>query len=333
MNSVRAIAHRLTRQTGEQSFHLKEQPIGSELNIRKLLNEIDQVFTRRATKRYGRFADEATSFKGLLLNWQEKGMDLTQFSSRVIELLAVMFENEDLETDGYWAFIEQDETERHELWIVQLKQSDGWCFDESNELVETEQIQFSKMGLCCCIDLKRLFDPSASRYLTLGFGFGDRSTNRVLGEFIGFFDTVDTQADTERFMEVVRDYSANMEEVAGKRYLKEVAEFCMEQSKAGESVNYRDLTASVETDQEVGFDQYIASKAPELKEQFIPDRASLKRYVRYTGRTREVSISFSNESLGKSISFDPSSETLTLKDLPANLVKQLKEQLEAEVKE
>ena len=333
MNSVRAIAHRLTRQTGDQSFHLKEQPIGSEVNARKLLNEIEQVFTRRATKRYGRFADEATSFKGVLLNWQEKGMDLTQFSSKVVELLAVMFESEDLETDGYWVFIEQDESDLHELWIAQLKQAEGWCFDQSNELIESEQIEFSKMGLCCCIDLKRLFDPSASRYLTLGFGFGDRSATRALGEFIGFFDTVDTQADTERFMEVVRDYSAHMPEDTGKRYQKEVAEFCIEQSKAGESVSYRDLTASVETDHEVGFDQYIASEAPELKEQFIPDRASLKKYVRYTGRTREVSISFSNESLGKSISFDPSSETLTLKDLPTNLIKQLKEQLEPEIKE
>jgi nucleoid-associated protein len=115
-----------------------------------------------------------------------------------------------------------------------------------------------------------------------------------------------------------------MPEDNAKRYQKEVAEFCMEQSREGAAVNYRELSGTVDSVAEVSLDDFIAERAPELQEEFIPDRSSLKKYIRYTGRTKEVSISFSNESLGKSITFDPSTDTLTLKELPAALIKQLK---------
>jgi len=325
MSKVHAIAHRLTRQTGEQSYHLKEETFESETLTRTLLSEINHVFSRRATKRYGRFADEGTPFKGLVLSWQERGLNLVQFSRKVTELLAALFEEHDLETDGYWVFLEIEEEDKHELWIAHLKQEHSLNFDAHTELNACDFVNFSKMGMCACLDLKRLFKPNDSRYLTLGFGFGDRSATNALMAFLGFFDTVDTQADTERFMAVVRDYSAAMPEETAKRYQKEVAEFCMDQSKAGETVSFTDLTQSIESQSDVRLDQYVSEQAPELNDQFIPDRTSLKKYIRFTGRTKEVSISFSNESLGRSIAFDPSTETLTLTDLPANLIKQLKE--------
>lgn len=325
MSKVRAIAHRLIRQTGEQSYHLKEQLFESETLSRKMLSEIQEAFSRRATKRYGRFADEGTSFKGLTLNWQENGLNLVQFSSKVTELLAALYEEQDLETDGYWVFIELQEEEQHELWIANIKQQQSLYLDELTELSDSHHINFAKMGLCCCLDLKRLFEPSAHRYITLGFGFGDRSATQALMAFLGFFDTVDTQADTERFMDIVRNYSSTMPEEVGKRYQKEVAEFCIEQAKAGEVVSYTDVTQSIESQSDTRLDQFVSEQAPDLQNQFIPDQSSLKKYIRYTGRTREVSISFSNESLGRSIAYDPDTETLTLKDLPASLVKQLKE--------
>lgn len=324
MPATDAITHRLTRRTGEQSYSLREAPFDSETGNNRLLSEIKPLFTRRASKRYGRFADEATVFKGLLLNWLDQGISFTQFSRKVLEQLAMLMEQQDLETDGHWLFVVEELEAAQRLWIANLKQKDGLLLNNDNELQDTGYIDFAKTGLCAYIDLHELGNPDGKRYLTLSFGFGDRPLQGALMDFLGFTDTVDTQADTERFMEVVRDYSETMPEENGKRYQKEVAEFCMEQSKEGETVNYQALADSVDSVADVALNDFIAEKAPELHEEFIPDRSSLKKYIRYTGRTKEVSISFSNESLGKSIAFDPATETLTLTELPASLIKQLK---------
>ncbi|MET4163601.1 nucleoid-associated protein [Marinobacterium sp. MBR-111] len=324
MPATDAIAHRLTRRTGEQSYSLREQPFDSESLNNRLLSEIKPLFTRRASKRYGCFADESGAFKGLVLSWLDQSLSFTQFSRKVIEQLAMLMEQQDLETDGHWLFIVEELEAARRLWIANLKQKEGLLLNSDNDLQDTLYVDFAKTGLCACLDLQDIQHPDKKRYLTLSFGFGDRPLQGALMEFASFTDTVDTQADTERFMGLVQDYSAVMPEENAKRYQKEVAEFCMEQSKEGEAVNYRALAESVDSVAEVGFDDFIAERAPELKEEFIPDRSSLKKYIRYTGRTREVSISFSNESLGKSIAFDPSTETLTLTDLPASLIKQLK---------
>lgn len=324
MPATAAIAHRLTRRTGDQSFSLRETPFDREGLNNRMLAEIKPLFTRRASKRYGCFAEEATVFKGLLVNWRDQTLSFTQFTAKVIENLAMLMEQEDLETDGHWLFIEEELEASHRLWIALLKQKDGLLLNADNDLKDTGYIDFAKTGLCACIDLHDIDNPDGKRYLTLSFGFGDRPLQQHLMDFFGFTDTVDTQADTERFMELVSDYSEAMPEGTAKRYQKEVAEFCMEQSKEGSAVNYHELSGNVDSVAEVSLDDFIAERAPEMKEEFIPDRSSLKKYIRYTGRTKEVSISFSNESLGKSITFDPSTETLTLKDLPSALVKQLK---------
>lgn len=324
MPDIQAIAHRLTRRTGEQSYSLSETPIESALLASRLVSEVKPLFARRATKRYGRFADEASNFKGLLLNWLDNGQGFAQFSARALEQLAMLIEEQDLETDGHWLFaLEELEHTRH-LWIVNLKQRAGLSINADNAVSETDYIDFSKTGLCARLDLNDIQRPERQRYLTLSFGFGDRQMQGALFDYFGFFDTVDTQADTERFMQAVDQYSADMPEENAKRFQKEVAQFCMEQSAQGEAVNYRELSAEVDSVASQSFDQFVQESAPELQEEFIPDRSSLKKYIRYTGRTKEVSISFSNESLGKSISFDEQAETLTLRELPSTLIKQLK---------
>lgn len=61
-----------------------------------------------------------------------------------------------------------------------------------------------------------------------------------------------------------------------------------------------------------------------IKAELIPDRKSLKNYLRYSGKNKEVTLSFAATALGADISFDPAENSLTIKNLPSRLLKQLK---------
>jgi nucleoid-associated protein len=54
------------------------------------------------------------------------------------------------------------------------------------------------------------------------------------------------------------------------------------------------------------------------------DRSSLKRYVRYFGRDKNMSISFSADMFGQEIVYDEVAGTLTIKQIPKSLKQQLK---------
>ena len=324
MSVTQAIIHRLTRSSHDKSYSLSDAPLDNTELANRMLSEIKPLFVRRASKRYGCFSDEGTTFKGLVVNWLGDTLNLTAFSQKVIEYLAIALEEQEVESEGYWLFALDEQESGPLFWLVQLRQFEGMVIDEDNRPDHCEQVDFAKTGFCASLNLEQINQPGEKKYLTLSFGFGERPMQKLMLDFLGFTDTVDTTADTERFMALVEDYSREMPEETGRRYQKEVAEYCVEQAKQGEAVNYHALAEELESDTPTALDSFIEARDPQLKESFIPDRASLKRYIRYSGRSRDVSISFSNESLGKNVTFDPDSDTLTLSELPASLIRQLK---------
>jgi nucleoid-associated protein len=148
---------------------------------------------------------------------------------------------------------------------------------------------------------------------------------------VNFVDTINTAVDTERFMEIVKAYSETLPEETGGNYRKKAIEYCTEQDKMGETVVANEISVvlkdEVGTGETESLASYMETTQPEAKQEFIPDRKSLKKFMRYTGKSKEVSISFSNDILGKNVNFDPSNESLTITNLPASLLKQLKDEL------
>ena len=66
------------------------------------------------------------------------------------------------------------------------------------------------------------------------------------------------------------------------------------------------------------------------KTEFIPDRKSLKNYIRYSGKNKDLTLSFAATALGGDISFDANASALTITNLPSRLLKQLKAQASAD---
>ena len=62
------------------------------------------------------------------------------------------------------------------------------------------------------------------------------------------------------------------------------------------------------------------------KTEFIPDRKSLKNYIRYSGKNKDVTLSFSAMALGGDVQFNQSNNSLMITNLPARLLKQLKQE-------
>ncbi len=328
MPVTHAIVHRLSRTMSDKSFSLREEEFPLDELTSHLVNQIKPLFAGRAGKRYGSFSEESGAFKGLVQSWVKSNLSFVSFSHKVIENLAIALEEKNVDAEGHWLFALEELEASTRFWMAHLKHKDGILITPQNNLAETSFIDFGKMGFCSCIHLNEMDSPDQQKYLTVSFGFGDRPLQNLLLDFTCFTDTVDTAADTNRFMKLVKDFSKTMPEDSGKKYQKEAADFCIEQSKNGDAVNYRELTFQIDTPLEFDekLDDFIQQKDPQIKEEFIPDRASLKKYVRYTGKTKEVSISFSNESLGKTVRFDEESESLVITDLPGSLVKQLKEE-------
>ena len=105
-------------------------------------------------------------------------------------------------------------------------------------------------------------------------------------------------------------------------------DYCLDQGKLGEPVRYKELSQYIDEDSPEQFETFAKDQQQDStpKEEFIPDRKCLKRYVTYSGRNKDISLSFAAKLLGDDIRFDRQNESIVINNLPKSLLKQLKEQ-------
>jgi len=331
MPVTNAIVHQIFRNSTTQNVDLREDELDQNEQLLDLVNYVKNAFYNRSSKQYGCFSEEAGHFKALTGQWNQKSVGFVTFTHQLMKQLQTEIEEKELEIEGHWLFVNEELEQGNHLWFFHLKHKDGLYLTQKMDVVDSSIIDFGKLGFGGYVDLNGLSEQD-EKYLTVSFGFGDRQLQSALLDFVNFVDTIDTTADTERFMEIVKAYSETLPNEKGSNYRKKAVEYCAEQDKLGEtvicdeiSVALKDNADSSEAETLVSF---MKTNEPEAKEEFIPDRKSLKKYLRYTGKSKEVSISFSNDILGKNVNFNPANESLTITNLPAALLKQLKEELE-----
>jgi len=99
--------------------------------------------------------------------------------------------------------------------------------------------------------------------------------------------------------------------------------YAQAQEKIGEPISLDELSEVLDEDRPKNFADFIRSGDYEISEAFAADKRTLNQYRRYTGRAEGMSISFEAHLLGERVEFDPANASLTIKNLPTQLVNQL----------
>lgn len=346
------ITHRVSKDSQKPSAitqcREQEQPVDEYCHM--VMSQLKQIFIGRASKRYGRFDPERPTVRGLTQNWLQGQQDFTGWSSRITNLFTDQMDNTDLAIDGYLVFIAEEIADGDRLYMFHLREKSNVTLTEDFTLSETRYIDFSNTGFGLCIDTTLMQTPDADKpgneYFTFSFGRGEKQLQNLFCDFSGFTDTVNTEQETQEFLSIVEEYTQTLPAEAASETREKVISYCMEQDKLGEPVEFREISGQLDDSAPEKFESFVVEKRRENRSQppatenesdiatpdpdtaekteFIPDRKSLKNYIRYSGKNKDVTLSFSASALGKDINFDAGNNTLTIQNLPDKLLKQLK---------
>ncbi|MNP49706.1 Nucleoid-associated protein YejK [compost metagenome] len=100
--------------------------------------------------------------------------------------------------------------------------------------------------------------------------------------------------------------------------------YAQAQDKIGEPISLDELSELLDEDRPKTFADFIRAGDYGISESFAADKRTLNQYRRYTGRAEGMSISFEAHLLGKRVEFDQDSASLIIKNLPTQLIDQLK---------
>ncbi|MAD43394.1 MAG: hypothetical protein CMH98_00175 [Oceanospirillaceae bacterium] len=341
--------------TSEQDADLESEAVAHF--YAQTASQLKSVFTQRSGKRYGVFHPEVTQVRALIQDWQQERESFMAMTRRISKHFVNSLDNTELAIEGYLAFFLDQLADDDRLYIFHLRRKTSVAVNPDMTLTETSYLDFSNTGFGVLLNLTDWSSEEDSKYLTFSFGRGDKPLQNHFAECIGFTDTLNTAEETEAFLEIVDEFSHTLPADQGFEYKAQVVDYCMEQDMRGEPVVFEELAdymaTQVKAEPAQAFSHYIVDKQKErqqkapqglspeqladqgadqktvaqaIKTELIPDRKKLKGFIRYSGKNKDLSLSFSASMLEKEeVVFDATSNELRIKKVPESLLKQLKQ--------
>lgn len=322
------IAHQIDRNNPAASAQVsyRDDLLPLDDHASQLLNELKQVFASRTSKRYGQFDPERgdNPLPAWLRDLLKQQLPFTSFSRKLTEHFVALLDAVEAAFAGHLLFWRESTADAEWLYLIHLQHQTGLVINNRLEISPTEYADLTHAGFCARINLTHWADNLSEKYLTVSRNRGDRFLQDIFLAWTGFTDTVNVSADTSEFLNIVEAYAQQLPQDSSKEYKSKVVDFCMEQDKNGEPVVYKELSFYLDDAEPERFEKFVQQHQEQPREELIPDKNQLRKYVRFSGRSKEMSLQFAAELLGKQVEFDASNETLIIRQLPKALLQQLK---------
>lgn len=331
------VSHRIFRRSPDTAFELKLRNETFELTgtLEELAYELKAQFIRKGGKSYGRFSDEIGEYPlpAWLKDAQEERLSFLSFTHKAMQQFQHSLEGAESLLDAYVVFVEEQLEAGATLTVYMMEHMSGLYLDGDLQINESLHLDINGFTLAAKVQLQDWADSSSTTYLTLIRSRTDKDIADAFTQFIAFTDKQDIKQETAEFLKVVDDFSHTLDEATAKITRTKVANYCLEQNKAGKTVTIVDLSQNlaeeVKSYEPEHFARYVEATQPDIKPEFIPHAGQIRSYVRISGRNESLSMSFASDCLGREIEYDATNDVLTIKNLPpslkARLIKHLKE--------
>ena len=294
-----------------------------------LMSQLNESYNATAGKGWGFFHQEsgAFPFSGWLGKYLAGGTDFLSFSTTAVEHLTKLMEESNLTTGGHTLFCHYQQGLTDYLVIALVQETEAVTMTEEMALMTLKRLDLDHIRLAARINISEWQNNRQSKqYISYLKGKQGRKLNYYFRDFIGCQEGVDGPGETRTLLKAFSDFveSEDLGEESAREKTNTLVSYSMAQAKLGEPITLDELSGLIDEDQPRSFYDFIKAKDYGLSETLPPDKKTLNKFRRFTGRAEGMSISFEAHLLGDKIEFDEAGGTLTLRNLPRQLAEQLK---------
>lgn len=317
---------------GKTKLSLRDSVVPVDDALEAFVSELKHSFHRRAGREYGYFAetDPSPVLPTKLSALISEEINFVAMSVQWMYALQDVINELDLDAQGHIVFLREEHLGEELFYIFVVSYKESLYINKKLEIEQTRHIDFGTTLMAAKVDVS-VWQANASRsYLTLAV---PRSSNLWIDTFrvmTGYENAVDKKAETENFLQSVATFSMDIPDDSVSEFQSQIVDYCLDQDKAGQPVGFADLSESVS--QVPGVDSGKLAKAltkgtQAEDDKLHVDRNSLRRFLRFTGREKDLTVSFSSTVIPERVQYDSSNDVLTIKGLPKTLRDQLVEHL------
>ncbi|MDO6459728.1 nucleoid-associated protein [Granulosicoccaceae sp. 1_MG-2023] len=327
------ITHSFSRlEGGEAALRLRDTVVAPDDRVEDFVNELKHALQRRAARDYGVFSAENGELGSNLQKYLDGELGDNPFvalSVQWMEKLREVLDELEITLQGHVVFVQEEHLGVQTFYIFVLSLKESMVINHNLEVETTRYVDFGSSLMAMRAELS-LWQAGASKtYLTLAAPRGAGEWGDAFRALCGFENTVDKKSETSKFLEAVSGFSMELPDDKVTEFQSQVVDFCIESDKRGEAVAFDELGGVA---REVGVDadkfvEKLAETQPADGEKIHVDRNSLKKFMRYVGREKDLAVSFSSAMIPERVVYDKDKDELTIKGLPKTLRKQLLDSL------
>lgn len=326
MSIEHAIIHHLRREADTNAtLALASDELPSEGYSEELFGKLKSGFLGRISREHGSFAsDEPPSVLARALEAYLSGeVSFQKMSETVMEAFREALDERALVLDAHVLLFAEGGAGRQVIYLFAAGHKESLAIGERLQPQPSYTLDTGPSLFGIKIDLGEWKERKDYAYLSLLPPRGNPVLGDLFRELTGFSNGLDTSEATLTFLEGVESYSRQVPEEQVNTFRSQVVDYCMEQEQRDEPVDVRELAKTLDHVDQEAFVKVMVDHTPENTGEAILDRRSLRNYVKFAGREKDLAISFSSFQLNHRVHYDAENDKLSITGLPKALRKQL----------
>ena len=323
------VVHKLQRAAdGPASVELRVAPCRVDAAAVRMIERLCSHYADRASKGYGRFEDDESSFplqRFVREHVVERSLDFAALSQRMVETMQRCVEDAGAEAAGRVVIARILEGDNDCLWVAVISEAVGSAITGALEVVDCLHLDFSTLPAAGRIDLSG-WQRGDERYISFLKGRGDGAP--WFKRFLGCSDVVIALKETKKLVQRLGDFAdaQRLEAPARDALLERAHGYLDELGESGSPLALDEMSRKVWPEQPGRLDAALAAGDLPLAGGFVPDRRAIRPLVRFRAAGEQWKLEFDRSSLHSgAVHYDRAADTLVLSGLPEYLKKMLQE--------
>ena len=327
MTIKHCIIHGLSA-TGEKSeikLSLRDEENLNEGPIVSLFTQLKHSLQRSATRQYGLFDPDQTDnpLPGWLTKYNQQELGFVSTSKKMTEQLKLTMADNEEPFTAHLLFVVEELMEHEYLYVFWINHSDAQFVDSQLQVENLSYVNGGKLNYVLKLDFSQWAIKDWQQYLTVQTSRSSKELTHAFTQFTGFISGVNLQQQTDEFLNIVDQYAQSLDKQESNTTKNTIVDYCVDQDMQGNPINFDSLSQVLNENEPDKFANFVNENQETPQKEIYAHRNSLKKYVRFYGREKDLSISFSSDRMDDNITFNPETGSLTFKQVPKSLQAQL----------
>jgi len=310
-------------------LHARDSELAESEAIENMLADLNESYNAKQGKAWGFFHAEsgAHPLSGWLKEYLDSSNDFTAFSRVAVEHLQKLMEESNLSVGGHVLFAHYQQGMTDYLAIALLHHSEGVAVTDELDVTPSRHLDLSQLHLAARINISEWQSNKQSRqYISFIKGKGGRKALEYFRDFIGCQEGIDGPGETRTLLKAFSDFveSEDLPDESAREKTRTLVDYASSQTKLGEPMGLEELSELLDEDHPQAFVEHLRANDYGLSKEIPVDKRTLDKFRRFTGKAEGLSISFEAHLLGSMIEYDEEQATLVIRQVPTQLLDQLK---------